>query len=212
MNNAFLAQLFDWGASKKKGALWFINGVLRRLGIPFVVRRAIDPTRDMTNLEQRLNLWHLASQPLAYGVEGNVVELGCFDGKTAVIFARVIEQLAPDRQLHLYDHFRIGFNLTGRDIQQEVINNFQTAGCKLPVIHNEDFRVTVPGELPEQIAFIHIDCGFGDDVEMHRATVLYLLQHLYPRMPQGAIAVLMDYHDPTVSPGFNFGSIGNSGS
>lgn len=204
MNNAFLTQLFDWRQRDKEGIRYVVNRVLRRLHISWTVSRSMNPASDMTNVEQRLNLWHLVSQPFAYGVQGDVVELGCFDGKTAVIFARVIEHIAPDRHLHLYDHFRIGFNLIGRDIQQEVFSNFQTAGCKIPIIHNGDFMETVPSELPEHIAFAHIDCGFGGDIEMHKATVLHLLQHIYPRMPQGAIGVLMDYYDPAVSAGLNF--------
>jgi O-methyltransferase len=31
----------------------------------------------MTNIEQRVNMYHLVSQVLAYSVEGDFVELGC---------------------------------------------------------------------------------------------------------------------------------------
>ncbi len=203
MESAFLNRWFDWERPRKGSPITFLNKVLRRLRLPWGLYQFMDPCRDMTNVEQRINLWHLASQPLAYGVSGDLVELGCFDGKTATIFSRVMEELAPDRHLHLYDHFQIGFNLTGRDIYQEVLRNFYTTGCKPPVIHNGDFAVTVPADLPAQIAFVHIDCGFGGDPEQHKNTILFLLEHVYPRMPQGAIGVLMDYYDPALCSGGN---------
>ena len=177
------------------------NRWLRRLKIPWTIRVALDPKAEMTTVEQRLNLWHLAQQPLAYDVPGEYVELGCFDGKTAVIFARALEESGSGRQLHLYDHFQIAFHLHGRDIKSELIENFRQTGCLPPVLHPGDFRTTVPAELPAQIAFAHLDCGFGGEVDQHRATVLRLLQQLYPRMPRGAIGVLMDYHDPALDEG-----------
>lgn len=204
MHSTFLNRWFDWGQPGAERWITRINQGLRRLHSPWGLCPLVDPSRDMTNIEQRINLWHLASQPLAYNVPGDLVELGCFDGKTATIFAQVMMQWGNDRQLHLYDHFQMSFSLTGRDIQQEVIKNFQAVGCSPPIIHNGDFAATVPAELPEQIAFVHIDCGYGGDVEMHRATVLFLLEQVYPRMSPGAIGVLMDYYDPTLCSGSNF--------
>ena len=196
MDDFFLTRLFDWG--RHDGGPWMnrANRLLRRLKIPWTIRRALDPRANMTTLEQRLNLWHLAQQPLAYDVPGDFIELGCFDGKTAVILARVLEESGPGRQLHLYDHFQIAFHLPGCDIQEMLLENFRQAGCTPPVVHAGDFRATVPAQLPERIAFAHLDCGCGGDVDQHRATVIHLLEHVYPRMPHGAIGVLMDYRDP----------------
>ena len=199
MNNFFLTRLFDWDHRGPRMAC--ANRWLRRLKIPWTIRSALDPKAEMTTVEQRLNLWHLAQQPLAYDVPGDYVELGCFDGKTAVIFGRALEESGSGRQLHLYDHFQIGFHLHGRDIKDELRENFRQAGCPPPVLHPGDFRATVPAELPERIAFAHVDCGFGGEVDQHRAMVLHLLDHLYPRMPRGAIGVLMDYHDAALGEG-----------
>jgi O-methyltransferase len=150
----------------------------------------------MTSIEQRLNLWHLAAQPLLAGVPGDLVELGCFQGATATIFGTAIQRYAPDRHLHLYDHFGVEFHLSGQDIEGKVTANFRAAALPAPIIHRGDFAATVPKELPDQIAFAHIDCGCGGDPDAHRRTVVFLLQHVYPRMPSGAVCVLMDYHDP----------------
>lgn len=197
MDNFFLTRLFDWDRRGPRMAR--ANRLLRCLNIPWTIRRALDPKAEMTTLEQRINLWHLAQQPLAYDVPGDFVELGCFDGKTAVIFARALQECGPGRALHLYDHFQIASHLGGRDIREVLIENFRAAACAPPVLHPGDFRATVPAELPERIAFVHIDCGFGGDIDQHRATVFRLLEHVYPRMARGAIGVLMDYHDPAGS-------------
>lgn len=207
MDNSFLNQLFDWNVREGR---WIgrINANLLRFKSRWLVRRQLDPGVNMTTLEQRISLWHLAEQPLAYGVPGDFVELGCFDGKTAAIFARALERESSQRMLHLFDSFQVGFHLKGRDIAQELRSNFQAAGCVQPQVHPGDFSVTVPAELPQEIAFVHIDCGFGGDVEEHRKTVLALLDHVYPRMPRGAIGTLMDYFDPDgwSGPRFNPGA------
>ncbi len=198
MDNRFLSDWFDWGRRDRGGIVGFLNVLLQKLRIPIVISRSLDPTRDMTNLLQRQNLWHLAMQPLVVPIPGDYVDLGCFDGKTSVIFSRVLQVLAPDRSLHLYDHFAISFHLTGKDIQQQVSQNFRYVGLPEPVIHAGDFRATVPARLPDAIAFVHIDCGFGGDPLAHAAVLGYLLSHIYPRMSQGAVCVLADFHDPDV--------------
>jgi O-methyltransferase len=207
VNNAFLTELFDWGRRDRKGIIGIFNAFLRRLKIPWVISRALDPTRDMTNLLQRHNLWHLAMQPLVANVPGDFVDLGCFDGKTSVIFARTLLTLAPDRELHVYDHFAMGFHLTGQNIQTQLSENFHRAGVPQPLIHAGDFRETIPRQLPETIAFAHIDCGYGGDAQAHRALLGYLLSHLYPRMATGSICILADFHDSQVSrsPNYNPG-------
>jgi O-methyltransferase len=139
---------------------------------------------------------------VAYGVPGDYGELGSFDGKTSVIFQKAIE--GTTRRLLVFDHFEMGFHLTGRDIRRELESNFRIAGAGDLVIHAGDFANTVPQELPAQIAFVHIDCGFGGDSVKHAETVKSLLSHVYPRMPTGAIGVLMDFYDPTVNKGTDF--------
>ena len=191
-----MAQAFDWGWQRQGRRLELANRLLRAIGSSWTVRRRQTPFSHTTTLEQRINLWHLASQPIAYGVPGDFVELGCFDGRTAVIFARVIEELDPTRRLHLFDHFGVGFHLGGQDVEAEVRRNFEIARCAPPVIHCGDFATTVPTELPERIAFAHFDCGFGGDEMAHRATLTLLLEHVYRRMAPGSIGVLMDYCGP----------------
>jgi len=200
MNNLFLVDSFDWGRRNEGKWMRRAQSLLARVRIPWLLRRAIDPNSEMTTVEARQNLWHFAMQTLAYNVRGDFAAFGCFDGKTAVIYQKVLDEFGSDRQLHLYDHFRIGFHLQGCDIRAEVERNFRAAGVRPPIIHEGDVRLTIPSALPAEIACMDIDCGYGGDSELHEATVLHLLEHVYPRMTPGAIGILMDYHELDVSP------------
>jgi len=204
MDNLVIVSHFNWAPPPRSQLVRTVEWLSRRLGLAWRIERAMDPQRDMTNLAQRENLWHFASQVLAYGVPGEFAEFGCFDGQAAVIFQKVIDELDPSRRLHLYDHFQISFALTGRDIRQELVRNFEKAQATLPVIHEGDFNDTIPGQLPEQLAFVHIDCGFGGDPRAHEEVVYRLLEQAYPRMSPGAVGVLMDYHEAGRSTGTDF--------
>ncbi len=192
-DNFMLADHFEWGRQHGGPRLRWWNALLGRLRFPWILQGRLDPSRDMTSLEQRINLWHLAEQVLACGIPGDFAEFGCFDGRTATLFGRLLVEGGGGRRLHLFDHFAVAFHLTGRDIEAELRENFRIAEAGRPTIHRGDFQETVPARLPGLVAFAHIDCGFGGDPEAHRRTVLHLLEHLLPRMAPGAIGVLMDY-------------------
>ena len=100
-------------------------------------------------------------------------------------------------KLHLYDSFETKFNVKG-SVENALINNFQRAGLRAPVLHKGYFENTIPQELPETIAFVHIDCGSGRD-KFHSKTVIYCLESVYPRMKKGAVCILMDYHDKSIN-------------
>ena len=208
MDNHFLAHDFNWDRTPRSGWMHFCNRVLRRLNTGIQLGRRMDGHSEMTNLEQRLNLWHLCEQVLALNVPGDFAEFGSFDGKTATILGRALQahqSIHKSRaRLHVYDHFQIGFHLQGRDIRKALEDNFHAVHCPLPQIHDGDFATTIPAELPTQLAFVHIDCGYGGEAAEHAATVTRLLEAIYPRMPAGAVCVLMDYWDGSVCNGPNW--------
>ncbi|MGH8017932.1 MAG: TylF/MycF/NovP-related O-methyltransferase [Opitutaceae bacterium] len=198
-DNFALARLFNWWRQPGGERLRRVNRRLGRWRVPFVLQGRLDPSRDMTSLEQRMNLWMLAEQVTGYGVPGDFAEFGCFDGGTATLFGQVLRDFGPGRRLHLYDRFDVKFHLRNRNIEEEVRRNFEAAGCPQPVIHRGDFERTVPDRLPGCIAFAHIDCGFGGDAREHARMVSWLLGYIYPRMPSGALAVIMDYRHPALT-------------
>ncbi len=150
--------------------------------------------RSACTAQQRNNLYLLADQTVAFEVRGDLVEIGCHEGQTARVLASVIEHHRVDRHLHLYDDFHhSGTNDT--NVRTRLEHAFQQTGLPRPKIHEGDLKVTLRTQLPEHIAFAHIDCGVGDFAATDGQSVTHCLEAIYPRMSQGAIGVVMDYHD-----------------
>lgn len=207
MENFFISEYFDWGPAARSRNVRIANRLLALLGRG---ARLHSPqhTGLMTNVEQRMNMYHLLSQVLVYGVPGDAVELGCHEGQSSVLIRKVMDHFAPERQLHVYDSFeglpelhqqdgptpyRTGELKTSRQI---LVENFEKYGLRLPVIHEGWFSETLPTGLPENICFAHLD---GDLYE----SILVSLEFVYPRLSKGAICLIDDYADPAVHQGWN---------
>lgn len=179
------------------------NKLLNRFKINYEFKKKVDPFSDMNTLEQRINYYHLLTSTLMRNIEGEVVELGSFNGQCAMLFQKVLDAWRSDKELHLYDSFEVKFSSDG-NIKDDLINNFKKSGLRVPFIHVGYFQETLSTGLPEKIAFAHIDCGFGGDKMQHKEVMLYCLEELYKRMTPGAMCVLMDYHDSsTIDPGMD---------
>jgi hypothetical protein len=61
--------------------------------------------RDMTNIEVRMNLFHLVRQVCFFNVEGEIAELGSFTGETAALLGKVCNYYSPNKNLLIYDIF-----------------------------------------------------------------------------------------------------------
>lgn len=194
MNNFFVASQ-SYHTRRGYKLLQLLNAGLRRLHLGHYVQPLPNPVVDMTTLEQRLNYYHLLEAVLAYQVPGEVVELGCFTGQCAQLFQRVLTQQRSPKQLHLYDSFEVRFTLQ-EPVEDVLRREFAQAGLPQPALHKGYFEQTLPAELPAQVAFAHIDCGFGGDPLAHAAVVRHCLAALYPRLSAGAVCVLMDYQRP----------------
>lgn len=177
--------------------LTLLNRGFRKFKLGLVVS-PLDTAVDMNTVEQRINYYHLLNRVIDNNVEGDVIELGCFTGQCALLFEKVIEQNKSDKKLHLYDSFDVKFTEKS-DIKDLLISNFSTAGLKLPLLHKGYFQETLPDQLPDKIAFAHIDCGQGGDKLQHKEILLYCFGQIYPKMSAGAICVLMDYNDPEIN-------------
>jgi O-methyltransferase len=189
MHDLFITQHFDWD-EPESGKARFVNELLRRLGFD---ARLVTPLRTgvMTNVEQRMNMFHLVSQVLAYCVQGDLVEVGSHAGSSAAVFQTVIERQAPERTLHVFDAFV--------DPPADVLlKNFQSLGLRAPAVHAGWFDQTIPAELPERVCFAHVDAGPGRSSDDLSNTVRRSLESLYPRMPKGAIGLFADYWDVEV--------------
>jgi O-methyltransferase len=195
MHNIFITELMDWKPCYRSRKVRLVNLILKRLGY----RARLVPllgSGSMTNTEQRMNLFHLVSQVLVYDIPGDLVELGCHQGQTGVLFGKLIEAYAPERRLHEYDVFP---NTSAVEIVRQ---NFASVGARHPEIHVGWIEDTVPDLLPDRICFAHIDvgCPTADAV---KALVMHCLEHVYPRLSKGGICVLQDYCDPSIFSSWN---------
>jgi O-methyltransferase len=220
MNNFFISEDFDWKVRRISYLDRLVRRSLRTLGLDIdfrsaqfidriatrLMRRSFSPVTSgvMTNIEQRMNMYHLVSQVLIYGVEGDLVELGCNSGESSVLITKIMQAHGSKKKLSVYDSFEglpplsasdgTAFQEGGLRTTEDVVrHNFKKYNLPLPEIHKGWFKDTLPGGLPEKICFAYLDGDFYD-------SILVSLEHVYPRMTRGAICLIDDYCDPAVNP------------
>lgn len=220
MENFYLTEYFDWRVRRASNLDRVLNLPLKRLGINFQFRTAEfsdkvvhrltgrwpAPIRSgiSTNIEQRMNMYHFVSQVVAYDVAGDIVELGCNQGQSAVLIQKILDGCGSPKKLHLYDSFEglpstsavDGHSYQEGDLattEDVVRRNFHQHALPPPITHKGWFSDTIPEELPETIAFAHLD---GDLYE----SIMISLQHTYPRLAKGAVCLIDDYCDPAEHP------------
>lgn len=145
-------------------------------------------------------LLHL-EKALEQGVEGDVVEFGCYIGTTSLFIRRLLDQRHETRAFHVYDSFEglppksreddspAGVNFKAGELavsKKQFIREFQKAGLTLPVIHKGWFDQLSPDDVPDKIAFAFLDGDFYGSIKSS-------LQLVLPRMSRGGIIVLDDY-------------------
>ena len=121
MDNFFIAEYFDWRVKRLSLLDRIVSRALTKLGrrtkfrsadfvdsiYTRVMGNAVIPTESgaMTNIEQRMNMYHLASQVLAYGVQGDFVELGCNTGDSSILIKKLLQAYGSDKIFSVYDSF-----------------------------------------------------------------------------------------------------------
>lgn len=181
------------------------NGLLARLGTRL---RVSDPPYHWGygNVESRMNVFHLASQTCAYGVPGDLVEIGCAIGESSVVIQSVLSAAGNSgKRFHVYDSFEglpipTDYDATDGIYHQgdmaaplaKFEDTFHRAGLAArPEVHKGWFEETIPAQLPDAISFALIDCDLY-------ASTAHVLPHVYARMSPGAIAMFGVYYDPEI--------------
>lgn len=193
------------GADRQKlgGLADFLNKIASKLDLPFQLSPRFDYRNQMVSVEQVVNFQHLIERIESDKIPGAFVEMGCYIGCTAAVISSTLQRLGAKREFHVFDRFDIELG-DAQDIETVFRKTFAACELPLPAMHTGDFKETVPAQLPDQIAFAHVDCGTGGDVADHAALLIHCLNSLYPRMCKGGVIVLMDYHVPgTTVDGFN---------
>jgi O-methyltransferase len=139
---------------------------------------------------------------IAQDVTGSITEFGCYRGGTTAWMRAILDTQGDEREIHTYDSFQgmpAPADCDGRHLPEgefasdvaEVYRTHDLHGLRHPVIHAGWFQDTLPGGLPQQIAFIYLD---ADRYE----STLTCLRHAVPRLVPGGILVLDDYADTSV--------------
>ena len=191
MDNYLISHMFDWNA-RESTRVRLVNRALGALGFS---ARLVSPfsTGYMTNVEVRMNLYHLLSAVLAYEVKGDVVEIGCHVGETAALFQAILQELHTQKEFHVYDSFE---GLEGVRAGEEIAllrGNFARYALPLPQLHKGWFQNTLPQELPSQISFAHIDIGPGPSPDGLKNNMMHVLESVFPRVSPGGVVVFADY-------------------
>ena len=89
MDNIFITDCFEeWTQTKPPKKVQFANKVLRKLKFSVFLSPPIS-TGTMTSVEQRMNMFHLASAVLVYDVSGEFVELAAMLANQQCYFRRL---------------------------------------------------------------------------------------------------------------------------
>lgn len=162
------------------------------------IRNRIIQPGTMLNVCRMIDIYHLLSQVVVFGVEGSVVELGAHEGQSAILIQEIIDYHRTNKEFHVYDSFSGlpelheydagGYLLPGELSTSEAVflHNFAQQDLKPPIVHPGWFHDTLPAELPPKICFAHIDCDFY-------TSVVEGLEAVYPRLADNAIVVIDDY-------------------
>lgn len=158
----------------------------------------------MSDIDRLVNLYWAVGQTLHFGVDGDIVEIGCHAGGTSVFLQMLIDNYAPDRKLHLYDSFRGMPEPGAKDAYlvkgdrpstiNQVHRNFAHFGlATVPEIHPGWFEHTLPHQLPPTIAAAYLDGDFYD-------SIMISLQCVWPRLSPNGIIIIDDYADVARAP------------
>ena len=165
MHNTFLVQHFYWKPRPSR-LVTLTNKVLNKLRTSY--RIVLPEPQFMSSLEFRMNLFHKVTEAV-HGPAGDFVEVGCNAGYSSVIIQKVLKEAGSGRALHAYDSFEgLPADVHAKDQSayepgemaaslERFHENFAELGLPLPHVHKGWFADTLPGTLPERIAFALID-------------------------------------------------------
>ncbi len=135
------------------------------------------------------------------GIEGDVVELGCYIGTTSLFIRRILDRLDSNKSFHAYDSFAglpaktiedasvIGSDFKGGELKtskRELIRNFKKAGLQPPTIRKAWFNELKPYDLPDSIAFAFIDSDFY-------RSIVDSLNLVWPRLARDGVVIVDDF-------------------
>ena len=178
------------------GPLWDNESVMH----PLLVRHPI--ITDQITRRELAVIIRECEAVLKAGTPGDIVELGCYEGTTALFLQRLLKAAQGNRRLHVYDSFAglppktasdaspAGEQFTAGKLyasKSSIIKHFKHAGLPLPTIHKGWFEELQPADMPAHISFAFLDGDFYTSIAAS-------LRLVWPRLSPGAVVIVDDYH------------------
>lgn len=156
---------------------------------------------EQVTAEQVRVILHELETVHARGIEGAVVEFGCYTGTTSLFIRRLLDSYRDNREFHVYDSFEglppkappdespAGTQFQPGELRaskKQFIHEFQKANLALPTIHKSWFSDLAETDVPEKIAFAFLDGDFYNSIRDSLKLVL-------PRLQAGSTIIIDDY-------------------
>jgi O-methyltransferase len=156
---------------------------------------------DQVSKEQVSVILSELEKVLDAGIEGAVVEFGCYIGTTSLFIRRLLDSRDDNREFHVYDSFEglppkvsqdaspAGAQFQAGELsvsKKDFLREFQKAGLRPPIVHKGWFGDLDQKDVPHRISFAFLD---GDFYESIRDSLTLVL----PRMRSGGSIIIDDY-------------------
>lgn len=182
---------------------WLINKVCVLFNNQFSLKIVNKYRNTMMTTEALMNIYLLLKKILDEDLPGDILEVGCHEGFTAILLASVLRNEKSNKKLYLYDSFEGLQNFTKQDEGiylgmgdcrtsfSNLKKNFKEFRLSLPKVIIGDVEKTISKTLPKAIAFVHLD------LDLYSPT-FQCLKHIVPRLSENAVIVLDDYGNPAI--------------
>lgn len=142
-------------------------------------------------------------QVLERGIEGDIVEFGCYIGTTSLYLRRMLDayRQSETRILHVYDSFAglpaksakdnsaAGDQFKAGELsvsKKQLLYEFHKARLQPPVVHKAWFNELTPTDVPHHIAYAFLDGDFYNSITDS-------LRLVWPTLSPRAIVTVDDY-------------------
>ena len=151
-----------------------------------------------------MNMFRLVDQVLAYGVDGDLVELGCNSVKSSVLISKIMRHYNYEKKLYVYDSFEGLPPLNAVDGSAYHQGNSKQLKMYYIIISrnttNPYQKYIVAGStrlcLTNCLRKLLLHISTADLYD----SILISLEYVYPRLTKGAICLVDDYGDPSINP------------
>ena len=153
---------------------------------------------SIINHNQILSIIKNLSSVLEQGLDGDIVELGCYVGESSKYIRKTLDVYGSTKSLTVYDSFEglpplskyeenTGWKpYTLKTSEEVLIENFQKNSLVVPKIVKGWFKDIKAEDLPEKICFAFLDGDFYD-------SIYDSLSQIYDRMLDGGIIMFHDF-------------------